>query len=165
MKNYLDRVKELSKKLPKFPDGRIDYSNSDIAPVVTVFVKYQDEILLLKRSNRVRTYQGKWNAVAGYLDEIKPIKQVVLKELEEETGLGEEEIEKISHGRPYRFKDASINKTWIVHPVIVELKEKPEITLDWEHTDYRWVRMDELSHFDTVPNLVKSLEVVLKDDG
>jgi len=38
-------IKEFANKLPKFPDGRIDYSNSDIAPVITVFIKHKDKIL------------------------------------------------------------------------------------------------------------------------
>ena len=44
-KSVLNLLKELSEKLPKFEDGRIDYSNSDKAPVITVFVKYRDDIL------------------------------------------------------------------------------------------------------------------------
>lgn len=55
----LEIIKEFAKKLPKFPDGRIDYSNSDIAPVITVFVRYKDKILILKRSDKVRAYQRK----------------------------------------------------------------------------------------------------------
>jgi len=69
----LERVKEFAKKLPKFPDGRIDYTNSDTSLVLTVFIKYKDKILILKRSNKVGTYQGKWNTVTGYLDEPKPL--------------------------------------------------------------------------------------------
>ncbi len=49
-------LQEFSEKLPKFPDGRIDYSGSDKAPVLTCFVKFGDKILLLKRSDKVRTY-------------------------------------------------------------------------------------------------------------
>ena len=63
----LKLIKEFAEKLPKFPDGRIDYHNSDTAPVVDVFVKYQGKILILKRSNEVSNYQGKWNCISGYL--------------------------------------------------------------------------------------------------
>lgn len=35
-------LEEFSEKLPKFPDGRIDYSLSDKAPVLTCFVKFQN---------------------------------------------------------------------------------------------------------------------------
>ena len=81
----LNIIKEFSERLPKFSDGRIDYSNSNIAPVIIVFIKYKNKILLLKRSDKVRIYQGKWNTVAGYLDEIKPIQEKALEEIQEET--------------------------------------------------------------------------------
>jgi len=152
---------ELGEKLPKFPDGRIDFSKSNVAPVITVFVKYGDKILLLKRSDKVSTYKGKWNTVAGYLDEIKPIEEKVLEELREELGVGEESILSIHIADLFEFKDSRIEKTWIVTPVLVELEKEPEITLDWEHTDYTWIHPDELKNFDTVPNLDKSLERAL----
>lgn len=157
----LKLVEELSKKLPKFPDGRIDYSKSDTAPVITVFLMYRDEILIMKRSDKVRTYQGKWNTVAGYLDEIKPIEEKVIEEIEEETGIVKSQIKSIKIGKIYSFTDEKINRKWIIQPVLVRLKEKPEIKLDWEHTDYRWIKKEDINRFDVVPNLKKSLNSVL----
>ena len=156
----LKLIEEFAQKLAKFPDGRIDYSNSDTAPVVTIFVKYEDKILLLKRSDRVRAYQGKWNSVAGYLDELKPIRQKTLEEIKEETGIKEDNILSIRIEESYKFKDTEIGKTWIIHPVIAELKNRPEIQLDWEHTEYKWIKSEELKNFDIVPSLDKSLKLV-----
>lgn len=153
-----ENLKEFSKKLPKFQDGRIDYSHSDKAPVITVFVKCKNKILLLKRSNRVNDYQGKWNAVAGYLDEMIPVEEKVLEEIEEELGVDKKWILSIRIGKPYEIIDSDINKTWIVNPVIVELKEFPQITLNFEHTEFKWIRKDELSHFDTIPRLKSFFE-------
>lgn len=156
----LEKVKELGKNLPRFPDGRIDYSKSDVAPVITVFVRHKDKILLLKRSDRVKTYKGKWNTVAGYIDEMKPIKEKVLEELREEIGIDENVISRIKFGKPYEFEDKNINKSWIVLPVLVELNKEVEIRLDWEHTEHKWIKKEELVNFDTVPNLDRSLENV-----
>ena len=158
----LKTIEEFANKLPKFPDGRIDYSKSDTAPVITVFIKYGDKILLLKRSDKVRTYQRKWNAVAGYLDELRPIREKILEEVKEELGISEDNISQIRIGKPYQFTDTKANKTWIVHPVLTELKNKPEIKLDWEHTEYKWIKPEELKEFETVPNLDKSLENTFK---
>lgn len=158
----LNTVKELSRTLPRFPDGRIDYSQSDFAPVITVFVKFGGKLLLLRRSHKVGSYQGKWNTVAGYLDEIKPVREKVLEELEEETGVKESDISSITFGKPWEFKDSEIGRTWLIHPVLVELKRKPEVKLDWEHTEFRWIEPSELNEFDTVPNLNKSWEKVSK---
>ena len=158
----LNIIKEFAKKLPKFPDGRIDYSNSDIAPVITVFIKYEDKILLLKRSDKVRVYQGKWNTIAGYLDEIKPVREKIVEEIKEEIGISEDNISSIYIGEPYEFTDIEVNKTWIVCPVSVELRNEPNIKLDWEHTEYKWIKPEKLKKFDVVCNLDKSLENVFK---
>ena len=157
----LKAIEEFAKKLPKFSDGRIDYSNSDTAPVITVFVKYKDKILLLKRSNKVSTYQGKWNTVTGYLDEPKPLHKKIMEEIKEETGISEDNISSHRFGEPYRFTDQTVNKTWIVYPVTVELRNIPEIKLDWEHTEYRWIKPEELKKFDIVPKVNESLKKAL----
>ncbi|MFH1126237.1 MAG: NUDIX domain-containing protein [Candidatus Altiarchaeota archaeon] len=158
----IDVVKELRMRLPKFPDGRIDYSKSDSAAILTIFVRYGGELLLLKRSHKVWTYKGKWNTVAGYFDELCPARENVLEELREEIGLGEDSISSMHFGEVYAFYDVSYNVNWIVQPVMVDLKKKPDIKLDWEHTEYRWVKRGDLKKFDVVFNLEKSLENATK---
>lgn len=148
-------------RLPRFPDGRIDYSTSDKAPVLTCFVRFEDKILLLKRSHRVGTYKGKWHTVAGYIDEPKPIQQKALEELEEELHIHKEDVSSFTAGEPYEFSDHGAKKNWVVHPVLVELKNKPEVKLDWEHTEYRWISPDQVDGYDTVPKLNESLKRVL----
>ncbi len=163
-KKVFEMLNEVSKKLPKLSDGRIDYSNSDVAPVVTVFVRYNNEILLLKRSNKVRTYKGKWNTVAGYIDEFKPLKEKILEELREEIGVDENDIASIKFGEPYEFFDEKIKKKWIVFPALVELRRKIDVNLDWEHVEFKWIKKDEIRKFDTVPNLIESLKRALKEE-
>lgn len=157
----LEKIKELAKKLPKFPDGRIDYTHSDNALVLTVFIKYKDKILLLKRSDKVGIYKGKWNTVAGYIDETKPLIKKIMEEISEELGITEDNISAYNLGEPFEFTDTRAKKTWIVHPAKVELKTDPDIKLDWEHTEYKWIKPEELGKFDTVPNLNLSLNKVL----
>ncbi len=103
--DFMDMIKTFHEKLPKFSDGRIDYTNSDTAPVVSIFVKHGDEILLLKRSDKVNTHKGKWNNIGGYIDELKPIKQKALEELNEETGINEKMIASIKMEKPSAFFD------------------------------------------------------------
>ncbi len=158
MKDILSIIKEFSKKLPKFKDGRIDYSKSNEAPVITVFIKVKDKILLLKRSNKVLTYKGKWNTIAGYLDEVKPIEEKIKEELREEINV--KEVLSIKIGNYFEILDKKINKKWIVTPVLVELKDRPEIKLDWEHTEFKWIKPEEMKNYDTVANLDKSWESI-----
>jgi len=150
-KYIFEIIKKIGAGLPRFPDGRIDYTNSISAPVLIIFVKYQDEILLLKRSKKVSAYQGKWSTVAGYLDELKPIREKALEELKEETGISEENIADIKFGQSYKIKDETVHRLWLRFPVLVELKNKPKIKLDSEHTDFKWIKPEEMSKFDTPP--------------
>ena len=155
--NYFSLIESFNNKLPKRNDGRIDYTHSETAAVITIFVTYDKKILLLKRSKDVLTYKGKWNTVAGYLDEVRPIEDKILEELHEELNISQNEIKKINLGTPYSYIDENIKRTWIIHPVLVILKEKPQITLDWEHTKYCWIKPYEIDQYDTVPNAKKSL--------
>jgi len=130
--------------------------------VITVFAKFKDKILILKRSNKVRVYQNKWNTVAGYLNELKSVREKVLEEIKEELGINKNNIFTVHFDQPYEFTDSKINKTWIIHPVLVEFQEEPEIKLDWEHTEYKWTKPGELKNSDIVPKLEERLKRVLK---
>ncbi|MBI2138580.1 NUDIX domain-containing protein [Candidatus Woesearchaeota archaeon] len=160
LKKFPALINHFSKTLPHFPDGRIDYSGAAKAPVVIVFVKCGKNILLLKRSGKVRAYRRKWQAVAGYLDEIKPLKQKALEELREEAGISPEQIKSWKFGTPYTFNDKRYKKEWIVYPVLVELKKKPAIKIDWEHTEYRWINPKDITKFDRVKNVDVGMEIV-----
>ena len=155
-------LKEFNKNLPKFPDGRIDYTNSRESAVLNVFVEYEGKFLFLKRSDKVIAYKGKWSTVVGFLDEIRPVKEKVLEELNEEAGITESHIQSIFIGNIIRREDKEINRVWIICPVLVMLKEKPEIKMDWEHTEFKWVTKEEINKMDTLPNLGKVLDSVLK---
>lgn len=156
--NIIELVKKFAVDLPTFSDGRIDYSHAKTAIVVTVFIKFKNKILLLKRGNKVSTYRGKWNTVAGYIDEIKPVEDKIYEELKEEIGIKKDNIKNFKLGEPFLFKDNKINRTWIINPAVVELNKKPEIKLDWEHVEYKWIYPKDIDNFDTVPNLKASLK-------
>ena len=142
-------LKDFNERLPHFSDGRINYSNSDEAPTVVAFLKYKNEMLVLKRSNKVRTHEGKWSVVAGYLDELKPVSKKIIEEIKEETGIGEDKIRSLKMGEVRKFYDDK--KTWISHPFLIELKEKPEVELDWEHTDFEWVKIEKAKRYLSEP--------------
>lgn len=156
-----ERVPEIVKKcfeeFPHFSDGRVDYSKAGKAPTIITFLRYSDEVLLLKRSDEVGTYRNKWSVVAGYLDELKPVKEKALEEVEEETGISEDSVSSIEIGECFEFNDGE--KIWIPHPVLIELEEKPEVELDWEHTEYKWVKEEEVKDYLNL-HFLKGLEEI-----
>lgn len=153
MEEVPEIVKKFYNNLPKFEDGRIDYSNSKEAAVIDVLARHNGKVLLVKRSNKVSNYPEKWNVITGYFDELKSVEQKALEELEEETGIKKADIQSVNFKRVCRWKDDQIGKTWIVHQVLAELKRKPNIVLDWEHTEYAWIKPGELKNFDIIPDI------------
>lgn len=155
-------IDELALRLPKFDDGRIDYTGSNTAPVVVVFVKHKNRLLLLKRSYEVSNYKGMWSTVAGYIDEKKPIKEKALSEVHEELGVDESLISSVKIGKPYLFTDRKRKKKWLRCTVLLTLRQKPDIRLDQEHTAYIWVTPKEVRSIETTPGLYEDMLKVVK---
>lgn len=128
--------------------------------VVTCFLVRDGKVLLLKRSRKVRTYQGKWAGISGAMEGLDAEREA-RRELREETGLGEPQVALRARGAPLEVRDAALGIAWEVHPVLAELAADAEPRLDWEHTEARWVRPEDLGQYDTVPGLAEALERVL----
>ena len=148
VKQLLSRFEDL----PRFQDGRIDYTHADSAAVVNCFVMHDGRLLLLKRSDQVMVYPGKWNVVGGFLDEAVSVKQKVCEELSEELGIEKASIDRVEEHEMFEYGDRTASRTWFIFPTVVTLNS-PDITLDWEHTEYRWIQPGEISKFDIVPGL------------
>ena len=130
------------------------------AKVVTCFLLRrrggEDELLLLRRSQEVGTYRGRWAGVSGYIEERDPLSQAYT-EIEEETGLTREDVRLLHSGEPLEVVDAEAERTWIVHPFLFEVGEPAKIRADWEHVETRWIRPDEVFQYETVPQLAETL--------
>lgn len=161
MKTAQQIFEELTVGLPRFDDGRINFTGVRKAPVLNVVVWCDDEILLVKRSQKVSAYQGLWNGISGFIDEPKAVEDFARQELSEELGLPVTDIKNIIVCRPYEVDDRDIDRTWFVYPVLAELKQKSEIKLDWEHTDYAWIKPEQLKDYECVKDFDKSVHLAL----
>jgi len=128
--------------------------------VVTCFLESDNEILILRRSNKVGSYQGKWAGVSGYIDNTAD--EQAITEIREETDLSEEDIELTRRGETLTVKDERLSVMWTVYPYLFRIKDRSKIKLDWEHTDIRWIKPRELKNFNTVPKLKETLAQVLQ---
>lgn len=147
--------------LPRLADGRINYAESDSAPVLVCFVSYQGKIVLLKRSAQVRAYRGKWCTVAGYIDEARPLSEKAASEMEQELKIKADDIAQFVFGEPYQFRDPELNILWCIHPMLALLKHPVQVAIDWEHADFEWIDPARLGDYDTVPKLDESLRRAL----
>ncbi|MFZ0511248.1 MAG: NUDIX domain-containing protein [Candidatus Nitrosopolaris sp.] len=120
--------------------------------VITVFLEHDKKILILKRSQKVRTMKTKWGGISGYIEQEEPVKRA-LKEIEEETGLKNENVMLLRIGEPLEAVESNEPEiTWIVHPYLFSSNTN-QIRIDWEHDEYRWINPKEIINYETVPRL------------
>ena len=129
-----------------------------VIEVVSAFLIHDGRILVLRRSDKVSTYRGRWATVSGYLEQA-PLDQAYT-ELDEETGLGRDDVVLLKEGDPLLIHDHDNDRTWRVHPFLFEVKDSSRIRLDWEHVDRRWIWPGELDGLDIVPGLGDALKRV-----
>ena len=127
--------------------------------VVTCFLESDGEILILRRSEQVGSYQGRWAGVSGYV-ETTPDEQALV-EIREETSLGEEDIKLIKKGEPLSAEDERLGVRWIVHPYLFHIRERGKIRIDWEHKEVKWIKPEEIGNYQIVPMLKETLARVL----
>jgi len=126
--------------------------------VVTCFLESNGEILLLRRSEQVGSYQGRWAGVSGYI-ETTPDEQALV-EIEEETGLAGEDLHLLRKGEPLAVEDAQFGVRWLVHPYLFCIKDRNKIQIDWEHKEVRWISPGDIGDYETVPMLGETLSRV-----
>ena len=131
--------------------------------VVTCFLLRQDNgdrILLVRRSERVRTYRGAWAGISGYLEpSVTPLEQAYT-ELREETGLARDDVRLLRAGEPLSFEDTALGQAWTVHPFLFAIRAPERIQTDWEATAHQWIAPAELATLPTVPKLAEALAAV-----
>ncbi|HOK28773.1 MAG TPA: DUF126 domain-containing protein [Methanomassiliicoccaceae archaeon] len=128
--------------------GTVELPDVKEVHVVSCFLQCDEKVLMLKRSDKVGTFKGHWAAVSGYVEEDETPRQTALKEVREELNMLEPEL--VRSGQPMRVRDGDV--IWVVHPFLFQTKER-SITIDWEHTEFRWVSPSEMAGLNTVPGL------------
>jgi 8-oxo-dGTP diphosphatase len=135
-----------------------------IREVVTTFLGHEGKILLLRRSERVTTYRGRWAAVSGSIDSGHTPEQQARVEIHEETQLSDADVRLLASGEPLEFDDADLGRRWIVHPFRFAVLNPERIQTDWEHVESRWIVPDDLKVYQTVPGLIDVWQRVARPD-
>lgn len=137
----------------------IRMSNPEGIDVVTAFLEFDGQILILRRSKSVKTMKEKWGAVSGYIENRDPLSQAII-EVYEETGLDSSAIKLVRSGDVLVVIDPENPDTsYNVHPFLFQSKSG-KVILSREHDQFRWISMNELWKFDTVPKLKEAYESV-----
>lgn len=129
--------------------------------IVTSFIQNDQKLLILKRSNKVRTMKGLWAGISGIIEKNEvPLTRAKI-EIYEETGITEDKIRLIKNAEKLRIDSPQYeNHEWEIFPFLFEAKN-PHIKLNWENSEYTWITADELKNYNTVPSLEKVLQNLL----
>lgn len=141
----------------KAKSGQIDYTNARWAPVINCVLKHKNKILVVQRSKKLNFYPGYWNGISGFLDDQKSLEQKVQGELKEELGIPKSKIKKIQLGEIFNQEAPKYRKTWIVHPVLVEVTTN-RVKLDWEARNYKWIKFAEAKKLKLLPGFDQVLD-------
>jgi dATP pyrophosphohydrolase len=96
------------------------------------------EVLLLKRT---QTLIGEWCQVAGSIEEGETAWQTALRELDEETGLQPNAL--YSADTCEQFYEADRDAITIAPVFVAFIDRAATVTLNHEHSEYRWVSFEE----------------------
>lgn len=124
--------------------------------VVTAFLRHGGKVLLVRRSDRVGSYRGRWAGISGYLEEPDALAQA-LREIREETGLTEDHVRLAATGRTLEVPAPELGVLWVVHPFLFDIEDPGAIRLDWEHLELNWAAPEEVGSYATVPSLAEAL--------
>ena len=129
--------------------------------IVTSFLTHNDKILILKRSEKVKTMKGLWSGISGIIENNEiPVERAKI-EIFEEVGINQEYITLIKTNKELCVESPQYKThQWIIFPFFFKT-DKNVIKLNWENSEFRWINIDQLKQFYTVPNLEKVLLSVL----
>ena len=125
--------------------------------IITAFIKNNNKILILKRSDKVRSMRGLWSGISGIIENNEiPINRAKI-EIFEEVGIKKSKINLVKSIEKIKITSPQYeNHEWEVFPFLFETKES-EIKLNWENSEHKWINVNELKNYETVPSLDKIL--------
>ncbi len=110
---------------------------------INILENDQNEILLLKRSEKMQLGPGLWGFPAGHIEDNESPQDCAMRELHEEIG-NEFRIELINHIGPLRDSFyGGIYQIYLYHHRWLD----GTVILNQEHTDYAWVGKQEFKDY------------------
>ncbi len=137
--------------------GEIVLPDVEAKPVVSVFLRNRGRVLIVRRSEKVGSFQGRWSAISGYLEGDEEPKDRAAQEVREETGMKDARFR--AAGRPVVARYGTT--AYVAHPFVFDAPRR-SVRLDWENVEHRWILPEEIDSFDAVPRLKDVMNSALR---
>lgn len=117
--------------------------------VVVGVVRCSKRGFLLVRRSENESLSGKWEFGGGAVEKNETLKEAAKREMNEETGL---DVNIVDKGDPY-FDDYSKGGKLKLTPFLLEVNKDDKVELSPEHDKHKWLEIKDLDSFDTMDNL------------
>ena len=128
-----------------------------IAVTAVIKNKKGNKVLVIKRNKNEISYPNKWAFPGGKLEKGETLIHALRRECVEEVGIEIEDYKELLQDYTFVRPDG--------HNVIgfnFLVKSKlDKVTLSQEFDDFKWVSLEELKELDYIPEMEKSVELVL----
>ena len=99
-----------------------------------------------------------WAGISGIIekDDRSPLSRAEI-EIFEETGIKREQINLLKESQQMKIISTQYkNHQWNIFPFLFKV-ENPEIKLNWENSEFEWIKPSNIVNYKTVPSLDKIL--------
>jgi 8-oxo-dGTP pyrophosphatase MutT (NUDIX family) len=106
-----------------------------------IVVNNSGKVLIMKRSDKMGP-KMQWSLAGGAIEKGEDPEEGIRREIREEAQI---EVEKI---RPFTSRSYMNNDDFIIILGYVGYLKSGEVTLNWEHTEFAWVPIEEALTYD-----------------
>lgn len=129
---------------------------------VAVIRKTDDgwQFLILCRSE-TESYGGFWGFMTGGKRDDETVAQVVVRELNEETGLKPKSMWATEY--LVQFYEPEYDSIWILPLIVAVVDENDKVVLSQENSEFKWLDASQAKHQVSWKNLVDAIENVSEE--
>lgn len=119
--------------------------------LVTVYIKYQNRFLLIRRSSKVLAHKGLWETISFNTEDAT--QESIKEDIADSIGIDAADIHAIR--KPGLIENAPLEKKLYIAEITT-----PSIQPGWEYDGYEWINAKEAKGKDTVPGIIEELELI-----
>ena len=127
--------------------------------VVSCFVEYNGEILLLHRQDH-KPEGNTWGVPAGKVDEREKLSETMVREIQEETGFQLSSSQLFYFGKVYvEYPEYS----FVYHIFHTKLDQRQKVAVNYkEHKDFRWISPENALNISLIRDLDNCIKLFYK---
>jgi 8-oxo-dGTP pyrophosphatase MutT (NUDIX family) len=115
-----------------------------------------DNHILFIQQGKDKTDEGRWGVPAGKLEQGESPEMAAKRELFEETGIPIQSPSQFLYLGTLYVRKPDLD--YIYHMFTIHLDQRPPIRLSFEHSNYRWVKTEDLKNLPLRPGVKEALQ-------